>query len=126
NLTLAVCVLVFGADALVGQRARRGDDRVEDRGTVIAIYTLQLAALALAVLFAYRAPATAVPGDPWIPVIVGVVLMVGGMAFRVSAILTLGPLFTRQVMVRRGHRVVADGPYRWLRHPSSSGALLPS
>ena len=30
----------------------------------------------------------------------------------------------KRVLVRRGHRVVADGPYRWLRHPSYSGALL--
>jgi protein-S-isoprenylcysteine O-methyltransferase Ste14 len=27
-------------------------------------------------------------------------------------------------MVRRAHRVVTGGPYRWLRHPSYSGGLL--
>ena len=124
NLSVAGFVLVFGADALLARRAARSGDSIQDRGTALAIYALQLIAVSLGVFFALSYPATAIPGNRWIPLLAGLALMVVGMAFRVWAILTLGPLFTRQVMVRRDHRVVVDGPYRWLRHPSYSGGLL--
>jgi protein-S-isoprenylcysteine O-methyltransferase len=124
NLSVAAFVVVFGADALLARRSAKSDDSIQDRGTALAIYALQLIAVSLGLFFALSYPATAIPGNRWVPLVAGLVLMVAGMAFRVWAILTLGSLFTRQVMVRRGHRVVMHGPYRWLRHPSYSGGLL--
>lgn len=124
NLSVAAFVVVFGADALLARRSAMSGDSIQDRGTALAIYGLQLIAVSLGLFFALTFPTTAIPGNRWIPVVTGLVLMVIGMAFRVWAIVTLGPLFTRQVMVRRGHQVVVDGPYRWLRHPSYSGGLL--
>jgi protein-S-isoprenylcysteine O-methyltransferase Ste14 len=124
NLSVAAFVVVFGADALLARRSAMSGDSIQDRGTALAIYALQLIAVSLGLFFALSFPSTAIPGNRWIPVVAGLVLMVIGMAFRVWAILTLGPLFTRQVMVRRAHRVVTGGPYRWLRHPSYSGGLL--
>ncbi len=54
----------------------------------------------------------------------GIVLMLGGEAFRLSAIRVLGKFFTVVVAIQPGQTVVEKGPYRWIRHPSYSGAIL--
>ena len=56
--------------------------------------------------------------------IVGTLVIWVGLAFRVWAMRTLGKFFTTTVMVQEGQRVVKNGPYRYLRHPSYSGSLL--
>jgi protein-S-isoprenylcysteine O-methyltransferase Ste14 len=37
---------------------------------------------------------------------------------------TLGRFFTTDVAISKGQRVVEQGPYRWVRHPSYLGGLL--
>jgi protein-S-isoprenylcysteine O-methyltransferase Ste14 len=54
----------------------------------------------------------------------GLALMVIGMAFRWYAIRVLGRSFTYTVATRPDQTVVQAGPYRWIRHPSYTGALL--
>jgi protein-S-isoprenylcysteine O-methyltransferase Ste14 len=51
-------------------------------------------------------------------------LLVGGLALRWVAILTLGRLFTVDVAIHSDHVVVQTGLYRVLRHPSYTGLLL--
>jgi protein-S-isoprenylcysteine O-methyltransferase Ste14 len=36
----------------------------------------------------------------------------------------LGRFFTVNVAIAKDHRVVSDGPYRFVRHPSYTGALV--
>jgi protein-S-isoprenylcysteine O-methyltransferase Ste14 len=55
---------------------------------------------------------------------IGIFLMLAGVAFRWYSIRVLGKYFTRQVAVQPGQTVVENGPYRLIRHPSYSGALL--
>lgn len=54
----------------------------------------------------------------------GLLLFVLGLALRWWAIVHLGRFFTVDVAIAADHRVVATGPYRWLRHPAYSGAIL--
>src|ERR1700678_997978 len=54
----------------------------------------------------------------------GLVLMWAGLAIRIWAIVTLGRSFRMTVEVDAGQKVVDNGPYRWVRHPSYSGILL--
>jgi protein-S-isoprenylcysteine O-methyltransferase len=58
------------------------------------------------------------------PVVTGLVLAGGGMALRAWSVATLGSYFTTAVEVQADHRVIDSGPYRLLRHPSYTGALL--
>ena len=46
------------------------------------------------------------------------------LALRWWAIRTLGAHFTRNVQVVADQQLVVDGPYRYLRHPSYTGAIL--
>lgn len=55
---------------------------------------------------------------------VGLALMVIGLALRWWAVAVLGSAFTVTVGVQSQQRLVAAGPYRWVRHPSYSGSLL--
>ena len=66
----------------------------------------------------------AVLGGGWVPVAIGITVLAAGVALRTWAILTLGRLFKFVVVIQEGHRVVAAGPYRLLRHPSYTGGLV--
>ncbi len=53
----------------------------------------------------------------------GIVLMLAGLAFRFYAMTVLGRFFTYRVAVQTDQIVVQSGPYRYIRHPSYTGAL---
>lgn len=67
---------------------------------------------------------TLVLPSPAFWVIVGLTLAWIGMLLRLSAVLTLGRLFTTTVVVRQEQAVVTGGPYRFVRHPSYLGVLI--
>jgi len=54
----------------------------------------------------------------------GVVVMGAVLALRVWAARTLGASYTRTLRVGARQRLVADGPYRLVRHPGYLGTLL--
>jgi protein-S-isoprenylcysteine O-methyltransferase Ste14 len=54
----------------------------------------------------------------------GCLVMVLGLATRVTAIRTLGKQFTYRVSIVSDHQVVDKGIYRLVRHPSYLGTLL--
>ncbi len=64
--------------------------------------------------------------EPWQPTLSWASLgfIAGGLAIRWIAILTLRRFFTVNVAIRVDHRLVDSGPYRYIRHPSYTGALL--
>jgi protein-S-isoprenylcysteine O-methyltransferase Ste14 len=47
-----------------------------------------------------------------------------GIALRQYSMAVLGKYFTFDVAVSSGHAVIETGPYRYIRHPSYTGALL--
>jgi protein-S-isoprenylcysteine O-methyltransferase Ste14 len=51
------------------------------------------------------------------------VLMLGGIALRLSAIVTLGRFYSRRVRLLDDHQVVTTGPYQLVRHPAYLGVL---
>ena len=54
----------------------------------------------------------------------GLGLIVAGIVLRAAAILTLRRYFTVQVTIQDSHELVDRGLYRFLRHPSYTGALV--
>ncbi|KAF8893029.1 hypothetical protein BD779DRAFT_1670030 [Infundibulicybe gibba] len=55
----------------------------------------------------------------------GVALVVGGAYLRLRCYKALGTLFTFEMSIRSGHRLVTSGPYSVVRHPSYTG-LIPT
>ncbi len=56
--------------------------------------------------------------------LLGLMLMVLGMALRWYSIRVLGRAFTYVVATQPDQMVIEAGPYRWIRHPSYTGGLL--
>jgi protein-S-isoprenylcysteine O-methyltransferase Ste14 len=56
--------------------------------------------------------------------IIGLALIIAGLAIRWTAILTLKKFFTVDVAISSDHRVISSGLYQYVRHPSYAGALL--
>ena len=56
--------------------------------------------------------------------LLGFLLLLFGIAIRGAAIRTLGKLFTGVVLVQREHQLIRHGVYRYVRHPSYTGAII--
>jgi len=56
--------------------------------------------------------------------ILGLILIVGGLIIRWTAILKLRENFTVDVSVKKDQKIIKDGVYKFVRHPSYSGSLL--
>jgi protein-S-isoprenylcysteine O-methyltransferase len=87
------------------------------------VVVIALAAAVIAALLTARLSWSATGGGLAV-VMIGVLIAVTGITWRIWAILTLDRFFTFVVGIAADHRVVQDGPYRLMRHPGYSGALL--
>lgn len=123
-LFYALSAIWAGSELWLARRRRSGDPtRRRDRGTLALLQITICACIALAIWLARSglwpfAPAWRMPLF-WL----GLALMAGGLVFRGWSIRVLAQFFTVDVSIRDDHRIVRDGPYRWLRHPSYTGAL---
>jgi protein-S-isoprenylcysteine O-methyltransferase len=115
-----------GMLASLTQPAYKPIDRAappEDRGTssqiVWTVYITQCIGVFEAVFFRY--PESFV----WDALTtIALLLAVAGALFRAWAVATLGRFFTWHVRVQQGQKVISDGPYRFVRHPSYAGAIV--
>ena len=55
---------------------------------------------------------------------IGAALVCLGGYIRVLCFRHLGKQFTFQLSIRKDHRLITDGPYSIVRHPSNAGAVL--
>jgi protein-S-isoprenylcysteine O-methyltransferase Ste14 len=51
-------------------------------------------------------------------------MLIAGSVLRRLCFRALGPSFTGEVRVRPDQRIVAAGPYAWVRHPSYTAGIL--
>jgi protein-S-isoprenylcysteine O-methyltransferase Ste14 len=105
-------------------RGGSGGDQVQDRSSFFVLYGGIFVGVALAIIIRNKGPVWAhIDLNFYLLNVLALVFLLGGMAWRTWAILTLGRFFTTNVAVRSGHRVIRQGPYRWMRHPSYTGGL---
>jgi protein-S-isoprenylcysteine O-methyltransferase len=121
-------VLVFGplvGSVVVEDLRFRGDSRRRARDrTYWQLQAWQLAGLFVGVWSAKALSSTALPGSGWLWAGLGGAVALGGVAIRWWAIVVLGRQFTRNLQTATDHQLVDNGPYRLLRHPSYTGAIL--
>ena len=55
---------------------------------------------------------------------IGTIIMLLGIALRIWAIITLGKSFRTTVETHQNQKVITNGPYKLIRHPSYTGLLL--
>ncbi|MBV8097884.1 MAG: isoprenylcysteine carboxylmethyltransferase family protein [Verrucomicrobia bacterium] len=122
---LGLAYLGFELFVLATRRGKvKAKAKSVDRGTIRAAWALILGSCIVG--FFLSRHITVLNWPPHSAVIIGVavLLLVGGVALRVWAIRRLGIFFTVAVGIQHGHRVIQDGPYRFVRHPSYTGSLI--
>jgi protein-S-isoprenylcysteine O-methyltransferase Ste14 len=98
--------------------------QTHDRASRFVLLISIFVAIFLGIRAAFNARQFAIPGDRMLLFGVGIFLILAGAAFRWYSIWVLGKFFTRVVSIQAGQTVVEKGPYRFIRHPSYSGAML--
>ena len=108
-----------------GLLTKRSTDssKARDRGSALLVLLLWLG-LALAFGLSLNFPQGAIPYHRTLLFFIGIFLMLAGVAFRFYAMRVLGRSFTYNVAVQPGQTVIDAGPYRYIRHPSYTGALI--
>jgi len=110
----------------IGSRTKRSGDpaKARDRGSFRLLMALLWLALGLAFALSFILPQATILWHRAVVFFVGIALMLAGIAFRFYAMSVLGRFFTYDVAVHAGQTVVEAGPYRYIRHPSYTGALI--
>ncbi|HLH70173.1 MAG TPA: isoprenylcysteine carboxylmethyltransferase family protein [Candidatus Dormibacteraeota bacterium] len=98
--------------------------RRRDRGSVWVVIVSVYLGVWLGIFVAFALPRLALTAGREAVVMIGLSLMVGGMALRWYAVHLLGTSFTCSVVTRPDQPLVQTGPYRWIRHPSYTGGLM--
>ena len=93
---------------------------VQDHSSFLIIQIVGIATIAAAIAFRYLNW----PIAPGAVQYIGLLLIPAGLAVREWAIIKLGRFFSRTVQIEPGHKLITDGPYRWIRHPAYTGMVL--
>jgi protein-S-isoprenylcysteine O-methyltransferase len=105
------------------KRAKADESRIEDRGSLTLLWIVIVASVTLAFNIAYALPAAGMGDVPTLRFL-GMAVFAAGLAIRWYAIVHLGRFFTVNVAIAASHRLIDTGPYRFVRHPSYTGALM--
>jgi protein-S-isoprenylcysteine O-methyltransferase Ste14 len=128
TLYSVVVFLWLGSELLVGVvsiiRAGAPQGRREDRLSGPALIFFLVLAVYLGIGVSRGAHWAAIGGGHDVAFALGIALALVGIAVRWYAVISLGRFFTTRVMTRADQTVVQKGPYRLVRHPSYTGALL--
>lgn len=102
--------------------SKSDDKKNKDHGTLWFIWVMIAISISLAVFLTsfenfriYNLPTVS---------LIGLGLIIVGMAFRFYAIYSLGKFFTVDVTIRKDHKLKDDGLYSLIRHPSYTGSLI--
>jgi protein-S-isoprenylcysteine O-methyltransferase len=95
----------------------------KDRYTLQLIWLVNLSAIAVAIVAAYRLHSCRMPW-PTLALKGGFVLFGLGLILRWYSIIYLGRFFTTNVAIAKDHVLIDSGPYRFIRHPSYTGVLV--
>jgi protein-S-isoprenylcysteine O-methyltransferase Ste14 len=105
-------------------RKAKGAAKRRDRGSFFFLVGLIWLGIFLDFTFCFGVQRAAIPWRRTDIFFGGIVLMWVGIVFRYYAMRVLGRYFTFDVAVHGGQTVVEAGPYRYIRHPSYTGAMI--
>ena len=118
-LMIGCAVLFYTQPALSIKEAE--EMKRTDKNSIFAILIATgLAQIAAVIDWGYFQ--TQAPND--IITAIGLMMLIGGSAFRIWAIRILGRFFTATVQIQDGQHIIQRGPYRIVRHPSYLGAYI--
>jgi protein-S-isoprenylcysteine O-methyltransferase Ste14 len=120
-----VFYLWVGSEIYLGWKTRLTAGAVaSDAGSRLFLVSSIWLGIAIGFAVAFAVPGAAFTSGRRTWFYLGIALMLVGLALRWYSIRVLGTSFTYTVATRADQRVVDTGPYRWIRHPSYTGALI--
>jgi protein-S-isoprenylcysteine O-methyltransferase len=119
------CALWIGPEVIASVVKRsKASSNLKDRGSLGLIVLLWPIGIAAAIMIAISLPQTAIKWQRAEIFWTGICLMLFGTAFRWYSAHVLGKFFTFDVAILGDHTLIEAGPYRCIRHPSYTGALV--
>ena len=94
-----------------------------DRRSLMLLWAIIIVSLWLGIQMVWLFPNTTAR-DPRGFYLFGFLLFLGGLILRWYSIGYLGRYFTVDVSISAEHKLIDSGPYRYIRHPTYTGALL--
>jgi protein-S-isoprenylcysteine O-methyltransferase Ste14 len=114
----AVYVAWILIESKVSQEEVHKGNRTSDYGTC-ELYAVGQAAVFLSALWC-----SAAWRSPNLFHLLGCIVFMTGIAYRLWAIKTLGKYYSHIVREVAGHQIIASGPYRHIRNPAYAGMIL--
>ena len=108
---------------LLAVRRCHAPKQQNDQGTLRLVWILISSGCLVGFLIAPKVSFLRWP-DSLAIILLADLLLIAGIVLRIWSIIHLGKFFTVNVAIQEGQRVIQDGPYRFVRHPSYSGSLL--
>jgi protein-S-isoprenylcysteine O-methyltransferase Ste14 len=111
---------------LIAWRVKRSTDssKARDKGSLSLIVVFWWLGIAMDFSLSLLLPHANISWKRTSLFFVGIGLMLMGIGLRWYSVAVLGKYFTFDVAIHDGQGLVEAGPYRYIRHPSYSGALL--
>jgi len=111
---------------VIAWRIKRSADssKTRDQGSLNLIVFLWWIGIALDFALSLLLPQASILWNRTSVFFVGVCLMLLGVALRWYSVTILGKYFTFDVAIQGGQALIEKGAYRFIRHPSYSGALV--
>lgn len=124
SILITVSALWLGSEIVLSRVKRSlASDARFDKSSIRVIWSAILVSVTIGVFLGFQRFGYFGGGSRTFPVL-GLILIIVGLLVRWIAILSLKRQFTVDVAITKDHRVVSDGIYRYVRHPSYSGSLL--
>jgi protein-S-isoprenylcysteine O-methyltransferase Ste14 len=103
-------------------RSKMKNSKELDRNSLRLIWITIIVSISLGVFIEIHSPAP-IARSNYIRYL-GLLVIICGMIIRFSAIRTLGKFFTVDLAINKEHRLIRNGLYKYVRHPSYTGSLL--
>ncbi len=126
NLASALGIVLLVSEIALGVRRRAGRTGAQaaDRGSLIALWVVIVTSITVAYSVAMQTPGADFGSWASVGRFAGLACFIAGLTLRWYSIVYLGRFFTVNVAIAADHQVIDQGPYRNIRHPSYTGAML--
>ena len=124
NLFNLTCILWILSEVLLNRLTRSGktDKQAADKNSELYIWISIIISITIAVFVSKMFLCSIFLNDQFR--LIRILIIIIGIIMRLIAIKQLGRFFTVDVTIRKDHQLMQKGFYKYLRHPSYTGALL--
>ena len=124
GIIFGIILLIWSLSEIVGGAIipwlRRGGDRVQRRSSSTSAFIEWMMVFVVSGILAEKQIAML----PTWSYYIGITLMLLGIAIRQWAMVVLGRFFSSVLGTQQKQKVIDNGPYHYVRHPSYTGVLL--